>query len=498
MPLSQLQPASLWHYFSTICSIPHPSKHEEALVAFILEEADKFGVVAERDSIGNVKLSKPASTGCEGAIPMVLQSHIDMVPQKNAGTEHEFETDPIQAYVDGDWVTAKGTTLGADNGIGVAAILAVMFAQDIEHGPIEALLTVDEEAGMTGAFELKEDWFSGKLLLNLDTEEEGELYVGCAGGVDVNIRWPVALVNTDHTTSEALKISVTGLKGGHSGIDIHKGRGNANKLLNRVLLMLSQQMDVGIADLQGGTLRNAIPREAFATIVVSKDAKPQLETLMSSIVDDIDDEYSFVESDLSIDLSNTEMPSSVMDQQATQGLLHAILACPNGVLRNSDRFDGVVETSSNLGIVSMESVDEHQASKGDAFVSLKFMTRSLKDHARDNAVQRIRSCFELIGAEVEATGAYPGWSPSENPALLESMQTVYQSLYGGVPNTQIIHAGLECGLLGAKYPHWDMISFGPTITGAHSPDERVNIPSVAKFWDYLIATLKHFSSKETL
>jgi len=498
MPLSQLQPASLWHYFSVICSIPHPSKHEEVLVAFILEEAQKFGVIAERDRIGNVRLSKSASPGCESAIPMVLQSHIDMVPQKNAGTEHDFETDPIQAYVDGDWVTAKGTTLGADNGIGVAAILAVMFSQDLQHGPIEALLTVDEEAGMTGAFELKEDWFDGKLLLNLDTEEEGELYVGCAGGVDVNVRWPVELISTQSNVSEAIKISVTGLKGGHSGIDIHKGRGNANKLLNRVLLMLSQQMEIAIVDLQGGTLRNAIPREAFATIVIPQEAKPQLDALMAPIVDDIDDEYSFVESDLSIDLSSVALPDFIMDQQATLGLLHAILACPNGVLRNSDRFEGVVETSSNLGIISLECADEDQSDKNEALVSLKFMTRSLKDHARDSAVQRIRSCFELIGAEVEATGAYPGWSPSENPALLESMQSVYQSLYASVPNTQIIHAGLECGLLGAKYPHWDMISFGPTITGAHSPDEQVNIPSVEKFWDYLVATLKHFSNKETL
>lgn len=490
MSISHLNPVAVWQQFDRICSIPHPSKHEEDLIQYILEEAKKHKVVTERDEVGNVKLSKPATAGYENAVSVVMQSHIDMVPQKNATTSHDFTKDPIQAYVEGDWVTAKGTTLGADNGIGMAAILAVMFADEdsgIVHGPLEALLTVDEEAGMTGAFELKESWFNSKVLLNLDTEEEGELYVGCAGGVDVTVNWPVAKVPVDAEACVAYELSVTGLKGGHSGIDIHKGRGNANKLLSRVLLALTKACEISIAELQGGTLRNAIPREAFATVVLPKGQESAYQSVIERVTEYITDEYDYVESDLMIRTKSTETPQSAMDMQAVTGLLNAIVTCPNGVLRNSDRFEGVVETSSNLGIVTLE----------DKLVSLKFMTRSLKDHARDNAVQRIRSCFELIGADVEASGAYPGWAPSSDPSLLKSMKSVYQTLFDQVPGTQIIHAGLECGILGAKYPEWDMISFGPTITGAHSPDERVNIPSVARFWDYLLAVLKHLAGKQS-
>lgn len=482
MSIAHLSPSNLWEAFAAICSIPHPSKHEAQLIAFIKERAKENGVQCEQDEIGNLKLSKPASQGCEDALPVVMQSHLDMVPQKNAATEHDFVSDPINAYVDGDWVTAKGTTLGADNGIGVAAILAVMFSDSITHGPLEALLTVDEEAGMNGAFKLQEEWFTGKALLNLDTEEEGELYVGCAGGVDVNIHWPVTLEPVEQDVC-SYELSITGLKGGHSGIDIHKGRGNANKLLARVLFALSNALDVGIADIQGGSLRNAIPREAFARLTINVNQKEAFQQALADVVEDIDEEYSFVESDLLISAREVTSPEHIMNAQATRGLLNAILACPNGVLRNSDCFDGVVETSSNLGILSLT----------DDVVSLKFMTRSLKDKARDNAVQRIRSCFELIGAEVVAEGAYPGWAPSENPALLNLMKSVYQDTFGQEAGTQIIHAGLECGLLGAKYPHWDMISFGPTITGAHSPDERVNIPSVQRFWDYLTQALKALS-----
>ncbi|GLQ29861.1 aminoacyl-histidine dipeptidase [Litoribrevibacter albus] len=487
MTLSQLQPSSLWTHFEKICSIPHPSKHEEELIAYIVSQAEAHGVQVDRDEVGNVKLTKSATPGYEQAVPVVMQSHIDMVPQKNAETEHNFETDPIKAYVDGNWVTAKGTTLGADNGIGVAAIMAVMCASDICHGPLEALLTVDEEAGMTGAFELKEAWFNSKVLLNLDTEEEGELYVGCAGGVDVTVNWPVSKepVAADCI---AFNLSVKGLKGGHSGIDIHKGRGNANKLLNRVLLTLSLELDITIAELNGGTLRNAIPREAFAKVVIPKDQEQAFQRLLADVVDDITDEYAYVESDLLIKAKASELPDEVMDSAAVTDLLRAILTCPNGVLRNSDRFDGVVETSSNLGIMSYD---------GNA-VSLQFMTRSLKDRARDNAVQRIRSCFELIGAEITAFGAYPGWSPSDDPTLLNLMKSVYKDLFDQTPGTQIIHAGLECGILGAKYPAWDMISFGPTITGAHSPDEQVNIHSVQRFWTYLLAVLKRLAKMDRI
>jgi dipeptidase D len=488
MTLSQLQPTSLWTQFERICAIPHPSKHEQQLIESILAQAEQYGIQAEQDEVGNLKLTKPATAGYESAVPVVMQSHIDMVPQKNSGTDHDFENDPIQAYIDGDWVTAKGTTLGADNGIGMAAILAVMFASDVVHGPLEALLTVDEEAGMTGAFGLKESWFNGKVLLNLDTEEEGELYVGCAGGVDVTVTWPVAQEAVDKSQSTAFQLSVTGLKGGHSGIDIHKGRGNANKLLCRLLLALSGELDISVAQLRGGTLRNAIPREAFATLVIANGQEDRFKQILNSVIDDITDEYAYVESDLIIQAKSTDMPDQAMDSSATADLIKAIITCPNGVLRNSDRFDGVVETSSNLGIIEYD---------GDAVV-LQFMTRSLKDRARDNAVQRIKSWFELIGAEVSASCAYPGWAPSDNPALLKLMKSVYKSLFEQTPGTQIIHAGLECGILGAKYPEWNMISFGPTITGAHSPDERVHVPSVERFWNYLLAVLKRLAKTSQL
>lgn len=492
MSISHLQPIALWQQFDRICAIPHPSKHEQALIDYIVEQAEKLGISVERDEVGNVKLSKPAMPGYEHAMPIVMQSHIDMVPQKNANTSHDFTTDPILPVIDGDWVTAEGTTLGADNGIGMAAILALMFAPEdagIVHGPLEGLLTVDEEAGMTGAFGLKESWFKSKVLLNLDTEEEGELYVGCAGGVDVTVTWPVDKVAVAAESVTAYEISITGLKGGHSGIDIHKGRGNANKLLSRVLLALTKECDIAVADIQGGTLRNAIPREAFATVILSKGQESLFETVIERVTDDITDEYDYVESDLIIRTQvATKTPTSVLDMQAMIGLLNAIVTCPNGVLRNSDRFEGVVETSSNLGIISTDQ----------DMVSLHFMTRSLKDRARDNAVQRIRSCFELIGAEIETSGAYPGWTPSDDPTLLRLMKDVYQSLFDQVPGTQIIHAGLECGILGSKYPDWDMISFGPTITGAHSPDERVEIASVQRFWDYLLSVLKCLAEKNAL
>ncbi|GAA3932953.1 aminoacyl-histidine dipeptidase [Litoribacillus peritrichatus] len=479
MSISHLQPQRLWQYFSDICAIPHPSKHEAELIAYILAEAEKHGVDAETDELGNIRLSKPATKGYEHSVPVVLQSHMDMVPQKNAATNHDFLTDPIKPYVDGSWVTADGTTLGADNGIGMAAILAVMFNRDLEHGPLEALLTADEEAGMSGAFGLKPGWFEGKVLLNLDTEEEGELYVGCAGGVDVNVRWPVEYEAVPDVGYCAVSLSVTGLKGGHSGIDIHKGRGNANKLLCRTLLELSRHLELSVASIEGGSLRNAIPREAFSTLVIHESDRDQFNQILSDVIDDISDEYEAVESDLMIKSESVDLPEQVMVQEAFVGLLNAIVVCPNGVMRNSIKFDGVVETSSNFGVITSD----------DEVVSLLFMTRSLKNHARDNTVQRIRSCFEMVDAEVKAEGAYPGWTPSDEPKLLNLTKSVYKRLMGKEAGVQVIHAGLECGILGDIYPEWDMISFGPTITGAHSPDERVDIASVARFWDLLVAVL---------
>jgi dipeptidase D len=488
MSIADLAPQPLWQWFSDICAIPHPSKQEAELIAFILNKAREKGLHAEQDEIGNIRLVKPATAGCESAVPVVMQSHIDMVPQKNAATSHDFSIDAIKAYVDGDWVTAEGTTLGADNGIGMAAILAVMFSDDLVHGPLEALLTVDEEAGMGGAFELRQNWFDAEVLLNLDTEEEGELYVGCAGGVDINVQWPVAwqsIAAQDTESPVAFELAVTGLKGGHSGIDIDKGRANANKLLCRILLDLTSQLDLEVASLQGGTLRNAIPREAKALLVLNTNQVDELNVRLSSLMEHIQDEYDLVESDLCVSLTGQTLPEAVMPAEALTGLLSAVVACPNGVLRMSNAFDGVVETSSSLGVIETTTDG----------IQVQFMTRSLKNPARDFAAQRIKACFELVGAEVCIENAYPGWSPIDDSLLLRLMQKVHKATFAREAGVQVIHAGLECGLLGDKYPDWQMISFGPTITGAHSPDERVSIPSTARFWQYLVASLSELSQQ---
>ncbi|RMA79427.1 aminoacyl-histidine dipeptidase [Umboniibacter marinipuniceus] len=476
----QLQPEKIWSFFAELTQIPRPSKHEQAVIDWIVAFAEARELAWEQDSIGNVIVRKSAMPGCEHLQTAILQSHIDMVPQKNAETKHDFLVDPIKAYVDGDWVKADGTTLGADNGMGVAAMMAVLDASDIQHGPIEALFTIDEEAGMTGAMNLDPGMLKGSLLFNLDTEDDGELYVGCAGGVDVNVDFDYEPLEVPADVN-AWQLSVKGLLGGHSGVDIHLTRGNANKLLNRVIRKLLQAgIELNVADIKGGSLRNAIAREAFATLLVPDFQEDELITVLDEIAEEIAAEWQLAEPNLSITVVPTKSPADYIPLDDILRLLRAIDATPHGVTKMSVSLPGIVETSNNLGVIRA----------GKSKIKVRCLVRSLMDSARDEFCEEVAAGFYLAGANVSFTGAYPGWAPKMDSPLLKAMSDTHEDLFGFAPKVKVIHAGLECGILGAIYPNWDMISFGPTIRGAHSPDERVEIAAVARFWDLLKAALE--------
>ncbi|WP_444900276.1 aminoacyl-histidine dipeptidase [Microbulbifer sp. VAAC004] len=481
--IAELNPKPLWQHFAKLCEIPRPSKHEDRVVEHIVEFAKNRGLEVQLDEIGNVIIKKPATPGMENRQTLALQSHVDMVPQKNADTDHDFLTDPIKPYIDGEWVTAEGTTLGADNGIGVAAILALMESTDIPHPALEALLTIDEEAGMTGAKNLKPGYFEADLLLNLDTEDEGELYIGCAGGVDVNAALPYT-AEPLMADAQAFKLTVRGLRGGHSGLDIDKGRGNANKIANRVIDTAQRSIpQLRIASLDGGSLRNAIPRESFSTLVVPNNAQKQLQEIVEQESAQIAREFDN-EASLEICLEAAEAPSSVMDEASQLKLIRAIRACPNGVERMSTALDGIADTSNNLArVVTVEENGQHQ-------VKMQCLVRSLSDSARDHHGLDVAAIFELTGAKTKLGNAYPGWTPNPASPLLAMMREVYKEMTGEHAEVKVIHAGLECGLLAKPYPNWDMVSFGPTIRRAHSPEERVHIQSVANFWDYFIKVVQ--------
>lgn len=482
--LNNLKPEALWNIFEEICNIPHPSKKETAIIEYVKTFGEKLNLETIVDGIGNVIIRKPATAGMENRQTIVLQGHLDMVPQKNNDTVHDFEKDPIQPYIDGEWVKARGTTLGADNGMGVAAAMAVLQATDLEHGPIECLFTIDEETGMTGAFNLKPGLLKGDILMNLDSEDEGELYIGCAGGVDTNayFSFKPESVPQGHV---AYKLTVKGLKGGHSGLDIHLGRGNANKLINRIMWQANREMELQLASIEGGSLRNAIPREAQAVVTVPGAKAEDFEKMVKNFETIMVKELGQVDPGLSITLEKAELPKSIIEPAVSRKLFSAVYGCPNGVIRMISDMPEVVETSTNLAIIK---------SKEDT-IEIASLQRSSVDSAKEDLSNMIRSVFELANASVEHAGAYPGWKPNVDSPILKTMKQVYENKYGRVPQQKVIHAGLECGLLGGVYPNLDMISFGPTIRNPHSPDEMVKIPTVELFWEFLLETLKNAPAK---
>lgn len=481
--LNQLSPQPLWSIFEKICSIPHPSKHEAKISAWIQSFATELNLDVKEDKVGNLIIKKPATAGMENRKGVILQAHMDMVPQKNADKVHDFVTDPIEAYVDGEWVTANGTTLGADNGIGLSACLAVLASTDLAHGPLEVLVTTDEEAGMTGAFGLEAGWLDGEILLNTDSEDEGEVYMGCAGGIDVNVSLPVEF-NSVNRENAAFILSIKGLKGGHSGVDIHTGRANANKLLARFFKQYSQ-LDLSISTFFGGSLRNAIPRESSAIILCAPSDISALETAVTQYNEVLKAELNAIETNLIVTLTPTEQPTSQLSPTSQSALINAVNACVNGVIRMSDEVPGVVETSTNLGVIKM--ADDH--------IKIQCLVRSLIDSARTNTQNMICSNFELAGASVICSGAYPGWQPKAESPIKDLLRETFESMFGTLPKIMVIHAGLECGLFKDAYPHWDMVSFGPTIRFPHSPDEKVKIDTVAPFYDLLVNVLKNIPVK---
>lgn len=479
-----LSPSRLWQHFYSLTQIPRPSGKKEAIGEFLVNFGKSLGLETIQDAAGNVLVRKPATPGMENHQGVILQAHMDMVPQKNTGVAHNFETDPIEAYIDGEWVTAKDTTLGADNGIGVAAAMAVLEATDLVHPAIEMFITVDEETGMHGAFGLQPDFLKGDILINMDSEDEGELYVGCAGGIDANADFIYQEVPVPEG-DVALKVSLTGLKGGHSGVDIHLQRANANKLIFRFLKTAVAEYEARLASITGGSLRNAIPREAFAIITVPEEGMADVMELVKEFQDLFTEENAGVEDNISFTAAATELPSGLIPEEVQDDLINSVTACPNGVLRVIPELPDVVETSNNLAIV------QSNGSK----VSCKSLIRSSVESRKEELASMVSSVFSLAGAKVELTGAYPGWKPNLNSPILKEMTTVYEDQYGTTPKIMIIHAGLECGILGTHYPKMDMISFGPTIRYPHSPDEKVNISTVQKFWDYLVATLAKIPQK---
>ena len=477
--LAKLEPQPVWNYFEEICQVPRPSKKEEKIIQYLLDFATKNKLEAKTDAIGNVLICKPASAGMENAPTVVLQSHMDMVCEKNSDKVHDFDTDPIVPLVDGDWVTADGTTLGADCGIGMAASMAVLTSNEIKHGPIECLITVDEETGLSGAFALQPGFLSGNILLNLDSEDEGEIFIGCAGGIDTVAKLPYKKESVPKG-SFALKLSVTGLLGGHSGDDIHKLRGNANKILARFLWKASQKYALKLVDFKGGNLRNAIAREAFAVVVIPNADKENLVADFNIYSAEMDVEYKLTEPNIKLSHGSTDVANQVIDDKSCTNFLNAIYACPHGILEMSSRMEGMVETSTNLAAIKFE----------DGHILITTSQRSEIESRKYFAAEMVESVFLLASAKVEHTDGYPGWTPNMDSEIVKITVDSYERLFGETPIVRSIHAGLECGLFLEKYPALDMVSFGPTIKGAHSPDERINIETTRKFWDHLVDVLQ--------
>ncbi|WP_152287969.1 aminoacyl-histidine dipeptidase [Flavicella marina] len=478
--IRNLEPKTLWNHFCNINAIPRASKKEEKIVAFMVAFGKKLKLETTTDAVQNVIIRKPATKGLENCKTVVLQSHLDMVHQKNETTVFDFATQGIEMEVNDGWVQAKGTTLGADNGIGVAAIMSILSSTDIPHPPIEALFTIDEETGMTGAMELQPNTLTGAILLNLDTEDDDEISIGCAGGVDVTAASTFKEV-LPVSNSTGIHITVKGLQGGHSGMDIHKGLGNANKILNRILLHLNQNIDFQIEKISGGNLRNAIPRESETTLAIPNSTLSLFAKEFSKIQTEIKTEFAVNEADLKLNFFEVSTPKKVIDKKDQSNLLHSIAALHNGVFSMNAKITDLVETSNNLARVTVE----------DSCIEIACLTRSFSESGKKNLVNSLTSVFKLAGYQTKVSGDYPGWAPNPNTAICKILNNIYQDLFQDTPNIMACHAGLECGILGTHYPDMEMISFGPTIRGAHSPDEKVNIQSTQKFWKYFLEILKN-------
>ena len=477
--IKNLKPECIWRNFDALTQVPRPSGHLEKVQQYLLDFAKKVGVEAFKDEAENIVMRKPATPGMENRKTVILQAHMDMVPQKEQTSTHNFETDPIQTYIDGDWVKAKGTTLGADDGLGVAAIMAVMEAKDLKHGPIEALITSDEETGMYGANNLPAGELTGEILLNLDTEQEGELIIGSAGGLDIT-----ATLNYQEAESDkddiAVRITVKGLKGGHSGLEIGEGRGNANKMLVRIVREAIADDEARLASWHGGNMRNAIPREAEAVLTLPKENKADLMELVADYKETFNDEYKGIEDEIDVTVEDVELPAHVVPQEIQDNLVDAVYAAHNGVWRYIPSMPNIVETSSNLAIVDIDG--------GKAAV--KILARSSSETKKDELATSLESCFNMAGMKVEFSGGYGGWDPNTDSELIKVMRRIYNELFNEEPTVQVVHAGLECSIILSKYPGLDICSFGPTLLSPHTPTERAYWPSATKFWDLLVKTLE--------
>ena len=478
--IRELEPKQLWNKFADLNAVPRASKKEERVIAFMKDFGAKLGLETIEDEVGNVIIKKPATLGMENRVTIAMQSHLDMVHQKNADTDFDFATQGIEMYVDGDWVRAKGTTLGADNGLGVATIMAILESTDIAHPAIEALFTIDEETGMTGAMGLKGGLLNASILLNLDTEEDDEIGVGCAGGIDVT-----ATRNYSEEETPEFKIGYTitvkGLQGGHSGMDIHKGLGNANKIMNRILFDGFENFGLRISEIDGGSLRNAIPRESKAIVAIDAIHEEAFIAEMKEYAETIKVELKTMEPDLEIVVSKSETPENIMDLGVQEGLTRALYAAHNGVFRMSADIPELVETSNNVARVIVK----------DGEIKIGCLTRSSVESSKMDLANTLRAAFELTGCEVELSGDYPGWTPNMESSILKVLSGIYEKMNGEKAHVAACHAGLECGILGTNYPDMEMISFGPTIKGAHSPDERASISSAQKYWKFVLEILKN-------
>ena len=482
-----LEPKKLWKNFYELTQIPRPSKKEQKVVEFVKNFGEKLGLETIVDEVGNVIIRKPASPGMENRKTVILQAHLDMVPQKNSDKEFDFEKDPIDAYIDGEWVTADGTTLGADNGIGVATILAILESDDIKHPPLEALFTIDEETGMTGAEHLKPGVLKGDILINLDSEQEGELYIGCAGGTNANIQFNYSKVGVSNDTV-AYELNLTGLKGGHSGVDINLGRANSAKLIFRFLYNAQKEFGIQLSSIDAGNMRNAIPREAHAVVLVLNSKEKDFLKAVEKWEQIFKNEYKETDPELSFKAEKVEPPEFAIDPITQDNLIKAVQGTPNGVIRMSASMEGLVETSTNLSIVRMD----------DKVIEVLALIRSSVDTAKEDVENMFEAIYKLAKADkIWFDGKYPGWKPNPDSEILRLMKQIYKDMFGKEPKVTAIHAGLETGLLGGKYPNWDMISIGPTIKYPHSPDEKVNIESVKRFWDFLLKVLENIPEKDS-